>query len=202
MFTGIVEEIGTLASVEPLPGGETRLRLHGPLVVSDAHLGDSIAVAGVCLTVVDLPGDGTFAVEAVPETLSRTTLGGLAVGDKVNLERSLRTDSRLGGHIVQGHVDGVGTVVSRHDGGRWVDLVFALPRELAPLVAEKGAICVSGTSLTVTTVTDDTFGVSLIPTTLAATTLGEAREGTPVNLEVDVLARHVARLVQTQGGLR
>ncbi|UQN28227.1 riboflavin synthase [Brachybacterium kimchii] len=197
MFTGIVEEIGTLETLTPLPGGEARLQLRGPLAASDARLGDSIAVDGVCLTVVDLTGDGGFAVDAVPETLRRTALRDVAPGARVNLERALRADARLGGHIVQGHVDGVATLRSRRDGGRWVDLVFAIDPALAPLIAEKGAITVSGVSLTVTSAGEDSFGVSLIPATLEATTLGGLVEGGLVNIEVDVLARYVARLQQT-----
>ena len=196
MFTGIVEEVGTIAAVEQKSGEETLLRIEGPLVTSDAHLGDSIAVDGVCLTVVDLPGGGMFAVEAVPETLRLTDLGKAAVGRRVNLERALRADSRLGGHIVQGHVDGMGTVKSRLGGGRWEDFVFTVPRDLAPLIAHKGSITVSGVSLTVTSVSTDTFGVSLIPTTLLDTNLGDLAEGDAVNLEVDVLARYVARLME------
>lgn len=194
MFTGIVEEIGRLETLTPQADGTARLLLHGPLAASDAHLGDSIAVDGVCLTVVDLPGEGRFAVDAVPETLRRTALGEKQPGAPVNLERSLRADSRLGGHIVQGHVDAVGRVLSRRGEGRWEDLEFSLPAEIAPLVAEKGAVTVSGVSLTVTTAGADRFGVSLIPATLAATTLGTLAEGDPVNLEVDVIARYVARL--------
>lgn len=194
MFTGIVEEIGTLTSLTPQPDGSARLLLTGPLAASDAGLGDSIAVDGVCLTVVELPGDGSFAVDAVPETLRRTALGEKSAGAPVNLERSLRADSRLGGHIVQGHVDGVGRLLSRRGEGRWEDLLFSLPAEIAPLVAEKGAVTVSGVSLTVTSAGADSFGVSLIPATLEATTLGTLREGDAVNLEVDVIARYVARL--------
>ncbi|MFE5776005.1 riboflavin synthase [Brachybacterium sp. NPDC056505] len=197
MFTGIVEEIGTLETLTPLPGGEARLQLRGPLAASDARLGDSIAVDGVCLTVVDLTGDRRFAVDAVPETLRRTALRDAAPGSRVNLERALRADARLGGHIVQGHVDGIASLRSRRDGGRWVDLVFSIDPALAPLIAEKGAITVSGVSLTVTSAGDDSFGVSLIPATLGATTLGDLAEGGLVNIEVDVLARYVARLQQT-----
>jgi len=196
MFTGIVEEIGTLEALTRLPGGEARLLLRGPLAASDARLGDSIAVDGACLTVVDLTGDGGFAVEAVPETLRRTTLRNAAPGARVNLERALRADARLGGHIVQGHVDGVGVLRSRREGGRWLDLTFTMDPALAPLIAEKGAITVSGVSLTVTTAGPDSFGVSLIPQTLASTTLGNLAEGGLVNIEVDVLARYVARLHQ------
>lgn len=200
MFTGIVEEIGTIDRLDPLPGGETRLILHGPLAASDARLGDSIAVDGVCLTVVDLPGQGRFAVEAIPETLRRTTLGDAAPDVRVNLERSVRTDQRLGGHVVQGHVDGTATLARRVDGGRWRELTLALDpdhQSLAPLIAEKGAITLDGVSLTVTAVTADTLSVALIPATLAATTLGELAEGGRVNVEVDVMARYAARWSET-----
>jgi riboflavin synthase len=192
MFTGIVEEVGVV-----LASGDGGLRIRGPIAASDAGHGDSIAVSGVCLTVTDLPGDGSFAVDVMPETLRRTALGGLRTGDPVNLERSLRADARLGGHVVQGHVDGVGTVLSRDPGERWDTVRFGLDRELARFVAEKGAITVSGVSLTVTAVGDDWFEVGLIPTTLAETTLGALAVGAPVNLEVDVLAKYVARLLGT-----
>lgn len=197
MFTGLVEEVGTVREVAPQDDGETRLHIEGPLVASDAGLGDSIAVSGVCLTVVDLPGEGIFVVEAVPETLSRTTVGDLMPGSTVNLERALRANGRLGGHFVQGHVDGVGKLLARTDGGRWQNLTFQLPPSLAPLVAEKGSITVSGVSLTVTEVTSESFSVSLISATLASTTLGDLSEGDVVNLEVDVLARYMARLLET-----
>lgn len=199
MFTGLVEEIGTLESITPQPDGEARLVLHGPLAASDAQLGDSIAVDGVCLTVVELHGEGRFAVDAVPETLRRSTLADARPGDHVNLERSVRADARLGGHIVQGHVDGVGRLLSISDGGRWVDLSISVAPVLAPLIAEKGSITVSGVSLTVTQVSapgarDASFGISLIPATLEATTLGQIEPGDEVNLEVDVIARYVSRL--------
>jgi riboflavin synthase len=203
MFTGIVEEIGTVVAVDRQEGGaNARLTVRGPLVVQDAHPGDSIAVAGVCLTVTALPGDGTFAADVMPETLSRSTLGELAPGTPVNLERALSVGGRYGGHVVQGHVDGVGVVRSRVAGPRWEDLTIGLDRALARYVAEKGSIAVSGVSLTVTAVGDDEFGVSLIPTTLAATTLGAAQPGTRLNLEVDVLAKYTERLLATTGVLR
>jgi len=198
MFTGIVEEVGEVLAVELLDGGtDSRLHVRGPLVSSDAGLGDSIAVSGVCLTVTSLAGDGTFTADVMPETLRHTTLGALEPGSRVNLERSLRADSRLGGHVVQGHVDGVGTVRSRTPGPRWDDVVVELPRDLARLVARKGAITVDGVSLTVTDVGEDWFGVSLIPTTLEVTTLGAAAPGTRVNLETDVLAKYTQRLLET-----
>ncbi|CAN5283206.1 riboflavin synthase [soil metagenome] len=204
MFTGIVEEIGTVEKLERGPGTagdvpDARLTVRGPLVSSDARLGDSIAVSGVCLTVADLPGDGTFTVDVMPESLRRTALGGLAVGSPVNLERAVRADGRLGGHIVQGHVDGVGTIVRRTPGPRWDDVEIDVAPELARYVAEKGSVTVSGVSLTVTHVRDDGFGISLIPTTLEATTLGRLAPGAQVNIEVDVLAKYVERLLATGG---
>ena len=210
MFTGIVEEIGTVEALErgdgtPAGSGggnDARLTVRGPLVASDARLGDSIAVSGVCLTVTDLPGNGTFTVDVMPESLRRTALGDLAVGSPVNLERAVRANGRLGGHIVQGHVDGVGTIVRRAPGPRWDDVEIDLAPELARYVAEKGSVTVSGVSLTVTHVRDDGFAVSLIPTTLEATTLGRLAPGAQVNIEVDVLAKYVERLLATGGMTR
>jgi len=201
MFTGIVEEIGTIEMLE-VAGEDARLRVRGPLVVSDAHLGDSIAVSGVCLTVAELPGDGTFVADVMPETLRRTALGDLDVASAVNLERALQVGGRYGGHVVQGHVDGVGVVRSRTPGPRWDDLEIELDPALARYVAEKGSVTVSGVSLTVTHVADGSFGVSLIPTTLEATTLGALAVGARVNLEVDVLAKYTERLLASAGVLR
>jgi riboflavin synthase len=201
MFTGIVEEVGAVVALELAPSGaadrDARLTVRGPLAASDARPGDSIAVSGVCLTVTGLGQDGTFTVDVMPETLRRTALADLAPGSPVNLERALRADARLGGHVVQGHVDGVGTIRTRRPGPRWDDVEIALDPALARYVAEKGSITVAGVSLTVTHVTDDTFGISLIPTTLAATTLGALAPGARVNLEVDVLAKYVERLLAT-----
>ena len=194
MFTGIVEELGTVVAIEDR-GSDARLRVHGALVTSDAHLGDSIAVDGVCLTVSELPGDGTFAADVMPESLRRTALGGLVPGARVNLERALAVGGRYGGHVVQGHVDGVGTILRRDPGQRWDEVEIAVPPPLARYVAEKGSIAVSGVSLTVTHVGDESFGVSLIPTTLEHTTLGGLVVGSPVNLEVDVLAKYAERLL-------
>ena len=194
MFTGIVEELGTVTAIEHPDGGDAVLTVHGPVVTSDAALGDSISVSGVCLTVTSLPGQ-TFTADVMPESLERTCLGDLVPGDQVNLERAVRADGRLGGHIVQGHVDGVATLRSRAPGPRWDDLVFEAPAELTRYVAEKGSIAVSGVSLTVTSVTETAFGVSLIPTTLEATILGALLPGDRVNIEVDVLAKYVERLL-------
>ncbi|MBD5787514.1 riboflavin synthase [Cellulosimicrobium terreum] len=195
MFTGIVEEIGKVRDIA-FPGGQDAvLRIEGPLVTSDVRLGDSIAVNGVCLTVTSIGEDGTFTADVMPESLRRTALGDLAAGSPVNLERAVRADARLGGHVVQGHVDGVGALVSRTPGARWDDLVLSAPGGLTRYVAEKGSIAVSGVSLTVTHVDDESFGVSLIPTTLEATILGRLAPGDRVNLEVDVLAKYVERLL-------
>ncbi|NUW31279.1 riboflavin synthase [Nonomuraea sp. SMC257] len=196
MFTGIIEEKGEVAALVQA-GGSARLSVRGPLVTSDASHGDSIAVNGVCLTVVEVDGD-VFTVDVMRESLDRTSLGGLEEGAAVNLERAVRADQRLGGHIVQGHVDGTATLLSRDPGERWDDLRFSLPEPLARYVAEKGSIAIDGISLTVTTVDDDSFGVSLIPTTLKLTTMGELRVGDLVNLEVDVIAKYVERLVGRQ----
>ncbi|GIG39847.1 riboflavin synthase [Cellulomonas phragmiteti] len=204
MFTGIVEEKGAVVEVAPGAGdaADARMRVRGPLVTSDARLGDSIAVSGVCLTVAELPGDGTFVVDVMPETLRRSALGDLRAGDAVNLERALAVGGRYGGHIVQGHVDGVGVVRSRRPGPRWDEVAIGLDPSLARYVAEKGSITVQGVSLTVTHVGDDAFGVSLIPTTLEVTTLGTLAPGARVNLEVDVLAKYTERLLATSGVAR
>lgn len=198
MFTGLVQGVGTVTEVTHVDGA-VRLAVRADGVRDAVVPGASIAVDGVCLTVAEPTADG-FVADVMPETLSRTTLGGLAPGSPVNLEPALRADARLGGHLVQGHVDGVGTIVGRTPGPRWDDVSVAVPRELARYVAEKGSIAVSGVSLTVTWVTDDAFGVSLVPTTLAETTLGALAVGDPVNLEVDVLAKYVERLLG--GGTR
>lgn len=200
MFTGIVEELGTVRAIDfpgvDADGADAVLTVAGPLATSDARPGDSIAVDGVCLTVTTVV-DGAFTAEVMPETLRRTTLGGLAAGDLVNLERALPVHGRLGGHVMQGHVDGVATLVRRTPGPRWDELEFAAPAALTRYVAEKGSIALSGVSLTVTWVADEGFGVSLIPTTLAATTLGGLAPGGAVNVEVDVLAKYVERLLAT-----
>ena len=195
MFTGIVEELGAVVASEDL-GTDARLTIHGPLVTSSAAHGDSIAVNGVCLTVTTLDAAaGTFGADVMPETLRLTQLGSLRPGDPVNLERAALVGGRLDGHIVQGHVDGVGRLRSRTPGERWDDLVVEAPADVLRYVVRKGSITVSGVSLTVTHVDDDAFGVSLVPTTLAATTLGTLAPGDPVNLEVDVVAKYVERLL-------
>lgn len=197
MFTGIIEELGSVVALTR-PGGDDAsdavLTVAGPLAASDARPGDSIAVDGVCLTVTST-ADGTFVAEVMPETLRRSSLGALVPGAAVNLERALPADGRLGGHVVQGHVDGVATLVRRTPGPRWDELDFGAPSALTRYVAEKGSVALAGVSLTVTWVSDEGFGVSLIPTTLAATTLGRLAPGDLVNVEVDVLAKYVERLM-------
>ena len=199
MFTGIVEEIGEVLAVRD-NADVVVLTVRGRTVTGDARHGDSIAVNGVCLTVIDPDGsvDGTFTVELVPETVKRSSFSAVAQGAKVNLERALPVSGRLGGHIVQGHVDGVSTLISRSPGERSDELVFSLAPDIARYVAEKGSITVDGVSLTVAGVTSDTFTVALIPTTLAGTTLGVRRPGDTVNVEVDVLAKYLERLTASR----
>jgi riboflavin synthase len=194
MFTGIVEELGEVVALTDL-GDSVRLALRGPVVVADAGHGDSIAVNGVCLTVVDVDAD-SFTADVMRETLDRSCLGALAVGDPVNLERPTRLGGRLGGHLVQGHVDGTGTIESRERSEHWDVVRVSLPAGLARYVVTKGSITVDGVSLTVASVDDRSFTVSLIPTTLALTTLGRKEVGAPVNLEVDIVAKYVERLLE------
>ena len=198
MFTGLVEEKGAVVAVEPL-GDSVRLSVRGPLVCSDAGHGDSIAVNGCCLTVTDTT-DGVFVADVMAESLNRTSLGDLTPGAAVNLERALAAGARLGGHIVQGHVDGVASLIERTPSTHWEILRFTLPGELAHYLVEKGSITVDGVSLTVVEVTDDSFSVSLIPTTLADTTLGSLQPGSRVNLEVDVVAKYVERMLGMRDG--
>jgi riboflavin synthase len=196
MFTGIVEELGTVEALDLLPGDAARLTIHSPKVTEDAGHGDSIAVNGCCLTVVET-GDGRFTADVMRETLKRTSLGSVDKGSRVNLERAVTAHARLGGHIVQGHVDGVGTIASRQPAEHWEDVRIAAAPEILKYVAEKGSIAVDGVSLTVTDVDDatGTFGISLIPTTLELTVLGRNQVGDLVNLEVDVIAKYVERLL-------
>ncbi|SDG82572.1 riboflavin synthase [Sinosporangium album] len=197
MFTGIIEELGEVVALEH-GHDSARLSVRGELVTSDASHGESIAVNGVCLTVVEVTG-GVFTVDVMKESLDRSSLGALSVGSKVNLERAVRADGRLGGHIVQGHVDGSGVILSYEPGEHWVDVRVSLPADLDRYVVEKGSITVDGVSLTVTGVSNGAFGVSLIPTTLDLTTFGFKRPGDPVNLEVDVIAKYVEKLVGAHG---
>ncbi len=195
MFTGIIEAIGEIADMQPV-GGDMRLRIRtGKLDLADVKLGDSICTNGCCLTVTELPGDGYWC-DVSNESLAFTTLGGLKVGSKVNLEKSLTPESRLGGHIVSGHVDGVGEVVSFADDGRSVRWVLRAPDSLAKYIAHKGSICVDGTSLTVNAVRGTEFDLNIIPQTTEETVFSEYKVGTKVNLEVDVIARYLERLLQ------
>lgn len=194
MFTGIVEKMGTVTALERC-GDALRLTVDAGDYVRDAEVGESIAVSGVCLTMTVREG-GAFCADAVEETLRKTTLGALRVGDRVNLERPLRADARLGGHIVQGHVDGVGEVVHLMPEAESVMVTFAVPRELARYLVAKGSVAVDGVSLTVVDRTDESFRVTLIPHTLAVTTLGALRVGSRVNIEVDILAKYVEQLVR------
>lgn len=193
MFTGIVEELGTVAGIEQL-GDSIRLRVNATKVVSDVHAGDSICVSGVCLTVIEFD-DAGFVADVMQESLDRSALGELVVGAPVNLERAMPVTGRLGGHIMQGHVDGVTTLLSREHSEHWDVLRFKLPSELARYVVEKGSIAISGTSLTVSAIGEDWFEVSLIPTTLAETILGGLTVGATVNLEVDVVAKYVEKML-------
>lgn len=210
MFTGIIEEIGEVVAVEP-SGDGVRITVRAPKAVSDAGHGDSIAVSGVCLTVVD-QGDDWFTADVMRQTLDVSSLAGIEPGRPVNLERALSAHTRLGGHIVQGHVDGLGRILEVRPGEQWRVLRVSVPADLAPLVVDKGSITVDGVSLTVSDVSpaaaaEAWLEVSLIPETLAATTLGDRVAGDPVNLETDILARHVQRLLafttlSNEGGSR
>ena len=193
MFTGIVEELGTVMSIEHTADAAV-LRIEGPRVVSDAQHGGSISVNGVCLTVVD-HDERSFSVDVMAETLRRSSLGDLAPGARVNLERAMAASDRFGGHVVQGHVDGTAHILARSPGERWEVVRVSLPADLARYVVEKGSITVDGVSLTVSALGPDWFEVSLIPTTLDLTTLGRLQPGDAVNLEVDVLAKYVERLL-------
>jgi riboflavin synthase len=192
MFTGLVESLGTVAGLEDTGAGRR-------LVVRDRigpelDVGESVAVNGACLTVVEIRGE-EFAFDVGPETLLRANLGGLRAGDRVNLERSLRVGDRLGGHFVQGHVDAIGFIDRRERNGEWEDVWFRCPAELTRFMVLKGSIAVDGVSLTLVNVEADRFSVMLIPHTQTVTTLGLKRVGDPVNLEADMLAKHVARLL-------
>jgi len=193
MFTGIVEELGTVAAIED-QGDALRLTVRATTALDGTILGDSIAVNGCCLTVAAVEGD-TWTADVMQETLDMTSLSGAVPGDRVNLERAVTADKRLGGHLVQGHVDGVGIVVGRSPSEHWDVVEVSLPADLARYVVPKGSICVDGVSLTVVDVGADSFTVSLIPETLARTTLGTRQPGDRVNLETDVIARHVEKLL-------
>ena len=197
MFTGLVEELGTVQAVEPRPEGR-RFWIAATTVLEGARIGDSIACSGCCLTVVAIE-PGRFAVEAVPETLRVTTLGSWREGDGVNLERSLTLESRLGGHLVTGHVDGLGEVVSAEPEGEGRRMRLHVPAELRPFIARKGSLAVDGISLTVAAIREDGCEIAYIPHTLAVTTAGQHLPGRRVNLEVDLMARYAARYLEATG---
>lgn len=192
MFTGIIEELGEVTAWQQ-DGDAARITVRAPLAVSDARHGDSISVSGVCLTVVE-QGPDWFTADVMAESIAVSTLGSIQPGDRVNIERAAQVNDRLGGHVVQGHVDGTAELLSVENGSAWRVLRFSLAPDVAPLVARKGSIAVDGVSLTVSDVGRDWFEVSLIPETLVATTLGSRAVGDSVNIETDILARHVARL--------
>ena len=201
MFTGLVEEIGEVVSLDDL-GDSTRITIRAAAVLEDAKHGDSISVNGCCLTVMAQTAD-TFSADVMAESLARTNLGEAQAGDRVNLERAALLSTRLGGHIVQGHVDGTGTLLEREPSENWETFRFSVPADLARYLVEKGSITVNGTSLTVVDVIDGpepSFSVSLIPTTLNDTVLGALQIGALVNLEVDVLAKYVERLLNVAKG--
>lgn len=194
MFTGIIQSIGEIATIEP-KGEDARVRvLTNKLDLDDVQLGDSIAVNGVCLTAVELPGDGFWA-DVSGETLSVTTFKSLTVGTKANLEKALTPTTRLGGHLVSGHVDGIGKVVERFNDGRSVRFHIQAPDSMAKYIAEKGSVCVDGISLTVNAVKGSVFELNIVPHTLQETTMGQFKVGTEVNLEVDIIARYLERLI-------
>ena len=194
MFTGIIQAIGSISAIEPR-GGDTRLRIAtGKLELADVKLGDSIAVNGVCLTAVDLPGDGFWA-DVSGETLEKTTLGQLQVRQRVNLEKALTPTTRLGGHLVSGHVDGIGEVIARKPAARSVQFSIRTPDALARYVAHKGSICVDGISLTVNAISGAVFELNIVPHTLQETIMEEYQPGRQVNLEVDLIARYLERLL-------
>ena len=201
MFTGIILAVGKIAAIQP-KGGDYRLKIEtGKLSINDANLGDSIAVNGVCLTAVEL-GNNYFCADVSNETISRTSLKTASVGASVNLELALTPTTRLGGHIVSGHVDGLGTVIARHQDGRSHRFKIKVPDELAKYIAEKGSICINGVSLTVNEVDGAMFSVNIVPHTLKETTLGEMVAGAEVNLEVDLLARYMERLMKGEAAAK
>lgn len=194
MFTGIVEELGSVKLIEQLPDA-IRLTISGPLVVSDANRGDSISVSGACLTVVEKDAE-SFTADVMQETLKLTSLDGVKVGDPVNLERAMTAATRFGGHVVLGHVDGVGEIVSRQPSENWEWVRVAIPANLMKYVVLKGSITIDGISLTVNELGENWIGLSLIPETLKVTTLGSKKPGDKVNVEVDVMAKHIERLIE------
>ncbi|MEY4742981.1 MAG: hypothetical protein RIR34_320 [Actinomycetota bacterium] len=196
MFTGIVEELGRVSAIENLPDA-IRLTIEGPLVSSDLHRGDSIAVSGTCLTAVEFDEKG-FTADVMQETLNLTSLDGIKVGDPVNLERAMTAATRFGGHVVQGHVDGVGQIISREPSENWEWVRVSVPVDLMKYMVLKGSITIDGVSLTINEVGEDFVGLSLIPETLRLTTLGSKQVGAKVNLEADVMAKHIERLLEAR----
>lgn len=196
MFTGIIEELGKVVAIEEQPDAK-RITISGPLVTSDVHRGDSISVSGACLTAVEI-ASGTFTADVMHETLRLTSLGALAVGSPVNLERAMNAATRFGGHMVLGHVDGLGTIVSREPSENWEWVTIRIPSELMKYVVLKGSITIDGISLTVNEVTSETVSFSLIPETLRVTTLGQKQAGDPVNVEVDIMAKHIEKLIESR----
>ena len=196
MFTGIVEELGSVVAIEEQPDAK-RITFAGPLVTSDVHRGDSIAVNGACLTAVEIEGS-SFTADVMHETLRLTALGSLKVGSPVNLERAMNAATRFGGHMVLGHVDGVGTVVSREPSSNWEWVTIEIPTDLMKYVVLKGSITIDGISLTVNEVTSSTVSFSLIPETLRLTTLGSKGVGSLVNVEVDIMAKHIEKLIESR----
>jgi len=196
MFTGIVEELGRVKAIEP-QADALRLTIEGPLVVSDANRGDSIAVSGTCLTVVEHDG-ASFTADVMQETLNLTSLAGIKVGDPVNLERAMTAATRFGGHVVQGHVDGLGEIISRAPSENWERVLVRIPANLMKYIVLKGSITIDGVSLTVNEVGEDFIGLSLIPETLKLTTLGSKQPGDKVNVEADVMAKHIERLLEAR----
>jgi riboflavin synthase len=196
MFTGIVEELGTISGVRDL-GDSIRLQVSGNLVRSDLAQGESISVNGACLTAAELTADG-FVADVMLETLNRTSLRGITVGDKVNLERAMSGAGRFGGHVVQGHVDGVGEITSREPSDNWEVVKVRIPSELAKYVVHKGSITFDGVSLTVNDISDDVVSLSLIPETLRLTTLGQKGVGAKLNVEADILAKHIEKLIEAR----
>ena len=196
MFTGIVEELGTISGVKDLVDS-IRLQVSGELVRSDLAQGESISVNGACLTAAELTEDG-FVADVMLETLNRTSLRGIAVGDKVNLERAMSGAGRFGGHVVQGHVDGVGEITSREPSDNWEVVKVRIPSQLAKYVVHKGSITFDGVSLTVNDISDDVVSLSLIPETLRLTTLGQKGVGAKLNVEADILAKHIEKLIEAR----
>jgi riboflavin synthase len=196
MFTGIVEELGTISGLKDL-GDSIRLQVSGELVRSDLAQGESISVNGACLTAAELTEDG-FVADVMQETLNKTSLRGIAVGDKVNLERAMSGAGRFGGHVVQGHVDGVGEIISRQPSDNWEVVKVQIPSELAKYVVHKGSITFDGVSLTVNDISEDVVSLSLIPETLRLTTLGQKGVGAKLNVEADILAKHIEKLIEAR----